>query len=595
MDRPRGLEVGLLLAMAAAVLLSGPDAAAQLPARKPPGSLAQSLPPDARRDYDAGKLLFEDGDYATALLKYQAAFDQTHDPRLLWNVAVCQKDLRHYARAAATLGRYLTEGGDLLSSSDRHDAQELARAIAPFTVPTTIQVSEPDTQIWIDETMVGRSPLAGTIPLDMGTRRVRAKKDGYRLFDREFPVGGSAATTIEVTLERQGGHLQLNVPADATVWLDEREAGHGPRLELDLPVGAHAMRVVAPRMRALQTDVVVEDGKSRALDLALEAETAPVSEVHVAVSCQGPDPLPPDALAVFFDDATESALPLGARIRREPGHEVVAYVAYRVAPGHHLIHVAAPHCEAQDASVDTPEGGVSDERGSLAPANRWLEGSPAGSPDGWRLSAGLIESSTTFAAYQNFSTSSLGLGTAKNLGNVEATLVGPTATAGLQGRWLTALLDARFQVGRQTGTLVSPGSPSTTGSTVPGGTLVAYDSTLSQWSVGARPGVRLPLVVAALSTGVGLHIGQYFYSPDTGTSRSGTFFSASYWIALDAQPSCEWGFQVAWAESADDYSGTSNGVSNSGVTSLWASATYTPNVTCTRRRDGLFRIEGTTR
>src|ERR1700723_275589 len=61
--------------------------------------LAQSLPADARRDYDAGKLLFEDGDYATALLKYQAAYDQTHDPRLLWNVAVCQKDLRHYARA----------------------------------------------------------------------------------------------------------------------------------------------------------------------------------------------------------------------------------------------------------------------------------------------------------------------------------------------------------------------------------------------------------------------------------------------------------------------------------------------------------------
>jgi hypothetical protein len=580
MDRPRGLEVGLLLAVAAAVLLAGPGAAAQ-PRPPRPRPLAQSLPPDARRDYDAGKLLFEDGDYATALLMYRSAFDQTHDPRLLWNVAVCLKDLRHYAKAAATLGRYLSEGGDLLSASDRHDAQELARAIAPFTVPTTIQVSEPDAQIWVDDALVGRSPLAGTIPLDMGARRVRVKKDGYRLYDREFPVGGSAATTIEVTLERQGGHLQLNVPADATVSLDDREVGHGPRIELDLPVGAHAMRVVAPRMRPLQTDVVVEDGKSRALDLALEPEAAPVSEIHVAVSCMGPDPLPQDALAVFFDDATESALPLGARLRREPGHEVVAYVTYRVAPGHHLVHVATPLCEAQDASVDAPEGGVADVKGSLAPANHWLEGSPAGSPDGWRLSAGLIESSTTFSSYQNFFSTNLG-----SLGNLGATLVGPAATAGLQGRWLTALLEARFQLTRVTGTV-----PTTASS---GGQMTAYDSTLSQWSLGVRPGVRVPLVVAALSTGFGLHFGQYFFAPDSaGSARSGSYFSASFWGALDVQPICEWGLQAGLSSSYDNY-GVGNGAGNGAVTSLWLQAIYTPNTVCTKRRAGLFRIEGTT-
>ena len=54
-------------------------AAAPPAARTRPASLAESLPADARRDYDAGKLLFEDGDYATALLKYQAAYDR--DPR----------------------------------------------------------------------------------------------------------------------------------------------------------------------------------------------------------------------------------------------------------------------------------------------------------------------------------------------------------------------------------------------------------------------------------------------------------------------------------------------------------------------------------
>jgi hypothetical protein len=105
--------------------------------------------------------------------------------------------------------------------------------------------------------------------------------------------------------------------------------------------------------------------------------------------------------------------------------------------------------------------------------------------------------------------------------------------------------------------------------------------------------VRLPLVVASISTGIGLHLGQYFYAPDTGTSRSGVFGSLSWWAALDAQPFCEWGLQVGASASADTYGGVS--VDNSGVTSLWLNATYTPNTACSRSRAGQLRIEGTTR
>src|SRR3974390_521951 len=127
-------------AIATALMASG---SAQ-PQNKPPRArpLAQSLPPDARRDYDAGKLLFEDGDFGTALLKYQAAYDATHDPRLLWDVAVCEKSLRHYARAIEVLSRYLADGGELLSGGDRRDAQELTRAITPFTAAETLHVSQ---------------------------------------------------------------------------------------------------------------------------------------------------------------------------------------------------------------------------------------------------------------------------------------------------------------------------------------------------------------------------------------------------------------------------------------------------------------------
>jgi hypothetical protein len=573
------------LALASALLPLAMTAAAGAQPRKPQPPLAQSLPADARRDYDAGKLLFEDGDYATALLKYRDAYDRTHDARLLWNVAACQKNLRHYAKAAATLARYLAEGGDLLSSGDRHDALELTKAIAPFTVPMTFNVDEKGAQVWVDDELVGTSPLPGPVTLDMGARRVRVKKDGFRLYERDVPVGGSAPTTVDIALEKQSGRLELTVPASATVFLDEKEVGRGPHVALDLPAGAHALRVVAPHMRPLQTDVVVEDGKSRALDLPLEAETAPSAEVHVAVACITPDALQQQGLAVYFDDATESAMPLGVRLRREPGREVVAYVPYRIVPGRHTVHVASERCEGRDVVVDVPDGGVALVKGELSPRNAWLEGSPAGSPDGWRVTAGLVVNPIEFAFYQKFFSN-----TAPAFGNAFLTQFGPSAAVGLQGRWLTALLEARFVVGRLG---AGTGSSSVTAGT-PNGPPPGYGSTLSQWSIGIRPGVRLPLVIAALSSGVGAYLGAYSFSPDSGTAQSGGYSSFSYWGAIDAQPFCEWGLQLGAATSADTYNSSTSSVGNQAVTSLWLHATYTPNSMCDRKRAGRFTIEATT-
>src|SRR3954462_5833949 len=48
--------------------------------------LAESLTGQAKADYDAGRLLFGDDDFAGALVKFQRAFDNVRDVRLLWNM-----------------------------------------------------------------------------------------------------------------------------------------------------------------------------------------------------------------------------------------------------------------------------------------------------------------------------------------------------------------------------------------------------------------------------------------------------------------------------------------------------------------------------
>src|SRR5882672_5796822 len=56
-----------------------------------PRPLAESLEGEAKRAYELGCLLYDNGDYAGALVRFESARKASADARLLWNVAVCQK------------------------------------------------------------------------------------------------------------------------------------------------------------------------------------------------------------------------------------------------------------------------------------------------------------------------------------------------------------------------------------------------------------------------------------------------------------------------------------------------------------------------
>jgi hypothetical protein len=548
-----------------------------------PKPLAQALPPEAKGDYDAGKILFEDGDFQTARIKYQAAYDLTHDARLLWNVAVCQKNERHYARALATLARYLADGGDLLTAGDRRDAQDLSKAITPFTSAATFRVSEDGAQVWVDDALVGTTPIDQPFAVDLGPRRIRARKEGFRPYEEEVEVAGNATVTIDVVMKRQSGRLDLRVPASATVAIDGKPVGTGPSVEADLPVGGHELLVSAPGMRPYQGDLVIEDGRTRAFDLTLERAADPASEVRVAVGCNRPEPAAPEeGLAVFFDGATESAPALGTRRSAQVGRDVVAYVPYEVPPGKHTVRVGVTGCTAEETSIDASLGGHASITGMLPSTHLYFYGSPAGSPTGWRVSAGVATLSESFSSYSTFfqpPSGTLALNEPVNM-----TLVGPMVSGGLQGRWAEFLGDVRVLTA-STGKV-----PLAATSTVPAGSTAA--SSLTIVALNLRPGARLPLFFGALSSGFTLGTGRYAFSPSNlGPGQSSGFFDIGAWAALDIKPVCDWALQGGIGYDATSFSGPATGGSGGAMT--WVHLVYEPNVTCTRARAGAFQIEAT--
>jgi hypothetical protein len=256
-----------------------PAAPAPAPAAAPapagPKPLADTLTGPAKADYDAGKLLVGDGDFAGAEVKFRSAYDKSSDPRLLWNVAACEKSQRHYARTLTLVRQYLAAGGALLTDADRAEARALVDTIETLTVKLTLTVSEPGAEVFVDDESVGQSPLAAPLVVDIGTRKVVVKKAGFKDFTQTVPIGGSAEARVDVTLlpEVHEGQLTVNTAPGAVILLDGQNVGVG-HYAGKLKSGGHTLRIEAEGMHPYQSDVAISDGENRTIEVPLEKQQA---------------------------------------------------------------------------------------------------------------------------------------------------------------------------------------------------------------------------------------------------------------------------------------------------------------------------------
>jgi hypothetical protein len=245
---------------------------AQAPAAQG-ASLADSLTGASKAAYDSARVLYRAGDFAGALLQFDRAYDLASDPRLLWNIAVCEKNLRRYARAVKALERYQTEGGTRLSEEDQRDAAYLLKAVRPFVATLTLHVSEPGADIFIDGERIGASPIKAPLLIDMGARRIKASKTGFIDYVKTEQVFGEAEITLRIALikEVHQGRLVIVAGKDDVIRLDGRIVGQGT-WDGTASSGGHTLRVTAPGMKPYQTEVIVQDGSVRRIAVALDPE-----------------------------------------------------------------------------------------------------------------------------------------------------------------------------------------------------------------------------------------------------------------------------------------------------------------------------------
>jgi hypothetical protein len=236
--------------------------------------LTETLTGEARDDYALGRILFENGDFAGALVKFQRAFDLSSDFRLLWNMGACEKNLRHYTRVLKLVDQYLHDGDARISEAQRADADNVIRTVRALVGSIRVVVNEPGAAVFLDDEPAGTTPLDTPLLTDLGDRRIRISKPGFREKVLVQHVTGASESTLTVALVALPvqAHLLVSTDTAAAISLDGVGLAIG-RWDGPVAAGPHAMRVTEPGMRPFSLDFVVAEGEFRRLEVTLQRES----------------------------------------------------------------------------------------------------------------------------------------------------------------------------------------------------------------------------------------------------------------------------------------------------------------------------------
>jgi hypothetical protein len=224
----------------------------------------------AKAEYEAGRILYGDKDYANAILKFMKAHELSKDPRLLWNIAVCQKNLRRYSKMLATIQRYQAEAASMLSEEEKAQSVEIVKTVAAFVSQMKLTASEEGAEVFVDDEKVGETPLPGPVTVDVGARKIHLVKKGFKdlLVTKEVTGGGDFTVDLVLEKEIHRGRLAVNAGANDILSLDGKVIGRGT-WEGSLTSGGHTLKVTNEGMVPYQSEVVIQDDKSRRVDVTL--------------------------------------------------------------------------------------------------------------------------------------------------------------------------------------------------------------------------------------------------------------------------------------------------------------------------------------
>jgi PEGA domain len=227
---------------------------------------------EARDRYEKGVKLYKEGDYASALAEFKAAYQAMPTWEVLYNIGLSERRLFRYGQAVKSLNRFLEEGGKKVPKDRRESVEKELEQISDLTALVTVKVDN-GMKISVDGEVVGNSPLE-PILIGPGRHTFKAEHEGMSSDEKTLEI--VSRTKAEVNLvplarsDSAPGELVFeSTPTGAIITVDGRLAGITPT-KLQVAPGGHEVLADADNYATTRQEVVVAAGQSRKVVITLE-------------------------------------------------------------------------------------------------------------------------------------------------------------------------------------------------------------------------------------------------------------------------------------------------------------------------------------
>jgi hypothetical protein len=156
---------------------------------------------EAKKHFKSGIALFKAEKFAGAAVEFDESSRLYKTKGALFNLANCYKALSRYAEALATLKLLEGEFKGTLSEEMLSGVKQLRDEINSVTGELGVKVNRNGAEIYVDDELVGRSPLSRPLLLGPGYHVLRVQMKGMETYSRKVKLVSGANLKLEVNFK----------------------------------------------------------------------------------------------------------------------------------------------------------------------------------------------------------------------------------------------------------------------------------------------------------------------------------------------------------------------------------------------------------
>ncbi len=230
--------------------------------KAPSDEMPKGLSNEAKQQFIRAMELYEEQNYAAALVELRAAFDSSRSYEILFHVGKACLETRDYVCSLRSFEDYLAQGKEKVPAEKRALVEKEVAGLRSRVSRLMITTNVPAARVSIDDVPVGLTPFDAPLVVSIGQRKITVVKEGRIPITQSVDVAGASVTTVDLK-------LQELVSIDRTVRIHEAP----PRMTTLTWVGLGASAALA--VGAVVTGVMANGASNDLSDMRWAGTVVP--------------------------------------------------------------------------------------------------------------------------------------------------------------------------------------------------------------------------------------------------------------------------------------------------------------------------------